>query len=59
MMPDLISEIDSKLNTYVVVKPKYMDFKDQNGIREYVGKKPTFGEGVFGIIKELFIERCR
>ena len=56
MMPDLISEIDSKLNTYVVVKPKYMDFKDQNGIREYVGKKPTFGEGVFGIIKELLIE---
>ena len=56
MMPDLLREVNIQLNNYDVIKPKYIDFVEQNGVKEFVGKKPTFGEGVFGIKKTLFLE---
>ena len=53
MMSKMISEITSKLNEYVVVKPKYIDFVDEKNNRVF--KKEAFGEGVFGITKDLFM----
>lgn len=55
MDPNLLKTIDDQLNFYHVIKPRYEDFKDINQERTYIGKKKTFGEGVFGIKKELFL----
>ena len=55
MLPDLLKTIDESLDIYDVIKPKYLDFKDEEGERKYVGKEKTFGEGVFGIKKDLFL----
>ena len=56
MMTDFLNEVDTKLDSYSVIKPKYINFTDVNGIKEYKQEKPQFGEGVFGIQKELFLE---
>ena len=36
-------------------KPKYIDFNEVDSERIYSDKKNTFGEGVFGIQKNLFL----
>lgn len=56
MAPSLLSEIDKNLNNFQLIKPKYIDFEDKNGTRVFKDDKPTFGEGVFGIKKQMFLE---
>ena len=55
MMPDLLSIVDDKLNSFDCVKPKYTEFVDNDNQREFKKQKGTFGEGVFGISKNLFL----
>lgn len=55
VLPDLFTEINDKLNFFDLVKPKYIDFKDVDNERKFSDKKNTFGEGVFGIKKDLFL----
>ena len=55
VLPNLFTEIDNQLDTFDLVKPKYMDFEDKEEERFYYNEKNTFGEGVFGIKKELFL----
>ena len=56
MMSSMLSEIDSNLDLYPVIKPKYINFTDINGVRDYKKEKPQFGEGVFAIQKNLFLD---
>jgi len=56
MIPNLLSEIDNNLNKFQLIKPKYIDFEDKNGSRVFKEDKPTFGEGVFGIKKQMFLD---
>jgi hypothetical protein len=56
MMEDFIKVIVDKLNMFECVKPKYLNFNDDNGERTFVEEKSQFGEGVFGIRKSLFFE---
>lgn len=55
MMPSLMSETYSHLDHYGMIKPKYLNFTDQNNSREFKKEGSQFGEGVFGIKKELFL----
>lgn len=55
MMSSLLSEMDSNLDLYSVIKPKYINFVDVDGVREFKKEKPQFGEGVFAITKQLFL----
>ena len=55
MMSNMISEIHSNLDHYGMIKPKYINFTDQNNSREFKKEGSQFGEGVFGIRKELFL----
>lgn len=55
MMPDLLQIVSEKLDHYDCVKPKYVEFEDNSNGREYKKEKGTFGEGVFGIKKTLFL----
>lgn len=56
MMSGMLNEINSNLDLYSVIKPKYINFKDINGFRDYKRDKPQFGEGVFAIQKSLFLD---
>ena len=56
MMSKMIKEVDDNLETYEVIKPKYINFKDINGVRNYNNEKAQFGEGVFAIRKSLFLK---
>ena len=55
MMSSLMSEIYSHLDHYGMIKPKYINFTDKNGTREFKKEGSQFGEGVFGVRKELFL----
>lgn len=55
MMPSLMSETYSHLDHYGMIKPKYINFTDKNGTREFKKEGSQFGEGVFGVKKELFL----
>lgn len=55
MMPSLMSETYSHLDHYGMIKPKYLNFTDQKNSREFKQEGSQFGEGVFGIRKELFL----
>jgi len=56
MLPKMLKEINDNLETYSVIKPKYLNFKDINGVRQYINEKAQFGEGVFAIKKSLFLQ---
>jgi len=56
MMSSMLSDIDTNLDSYPVIKPKYINFTDINGVRDYVRENSQFGEGVFAIQKTLFLE---
>lgn len=56
MMSGMLSDIDTNLDLYPVIKPKYVNFTELNGVRDYVRENSQFGEGVFGIQKNLFLE---
>jgi glycosyltransferase involved in cell wall biosynthesis len=49
MNQNMIGLTIKELNNYICVKPKYEEFGDRNKIRK-------FGEGVFGIGKETFLQ---
>lgn len=55
MLEDLMTEIDSSLNKYDCVKPKFVNFKDHKGQRNFGKDDSLYGEGVFGIKKDLFL----
>lgn len=55
ILPNLFEEIDTQLNVYDLIKPKYINFEDKNDQREFKSQKNMFGEGVFGIKKEIFL----
>lgn len=55
MMNGALEEINSKLEKYECVKPKFINFKDKDGKRNYEEGVGLYGEGVFGIKKDLFL----
>lgn len=55
VLPNLFSIIDQQLDYFDLIKPKYLDFEDINNDKVFKNKKNTFGEGVFGIKKQLFL----
>ncbi len=55
MLENCIIEIDELLNKYECVKPRFINFNDNNGIRKYKDGRNLYGEGVFGIDKNLFL----
>lgn len=55
MLENCLYEIDDLLKKYECVKPKFIDFRDTNNGREFVNNKKTYGEGVFGIHKKIFL----
>ena len=55
MLENCLSEMDELLQKYECVKPKFVDFRDNEKGREFVGNKRTYGEGVFGIRKQIFL----
>lgn len=56
MKPELIDDIITNKNSYELIKPMYLDFqKDVMFIDNKILLSKTYGEGVFGIKKELFL----
>lgn len=55
MLENLITEIDTNLDKYDCVKPKFLNFKDYKGQRNFSDDGALYGEGVFGIKKDLFL----
>jgi glycosyltransferase involved in cell wall biosynthesis len=56
MLESLMNEIDNSLNKYDCVKPKFLNFKDHEGQRNFSSYDDAlYGEGVFGIKKDLFL----
>lgn len=54
LQPNMFYYIDHYLNRYKLVKPKYQNFEDKDNQRIFHESKGTYGEGVFGIKKDLF-----
>lgn len=54
LQPNMFHYINYYLDRYDLVKPKYQNFEDKDGQRVFQESKGTFGEGVFGIKKDLF-----
>jgi hypothetical protein len=50
-----LGEVDSSLDKYDCVKPKFLNFKDHKGNRNFSSDGSLYGEGVFGIKKEIFL----
>lgn len=55
MMENIIKQIDEDLDKYDCVKPKFLNFKDYKGKRNFSDDGSLYGEGVFGIQKDLFL----
>lgn len=55
MMPNLLKEVDLSLDSFTLIKPKYINFTDNNGLRTFKDEKSQYGEGVFGIHKDVFL----
>lgn len=55
MLENLLNEIDKNLDKYDCVKPKFLNFKDHKGQRNFSNDGSLYGEGVFGIKKDLFL----
>jgi hypothetical protein len=55
MLENLLDEVDNGLDKYDCVKPKFVNFKDYKGNRNFSNDGPMYGEGVFGIKKEIFL----
>jgi glycosyltransferase involved in cell wall biosynthesis len=55
MMNNFLNEIDSSLDKYDCVKPKFVNFKDREGDRKFSDDGSLYGEGVFGIKKDIFL----
>ena len=56
MTETFIQDIISKKNTHDLIKPMYLDFNgDVKEINESITTTRTYGEGVFGINKNIFL----
>jgi glycosyltransferase involved in cell wall biosynthesis len=55
MLENLLDEVDKGLDKYDCVKPKFVNFKDYKGNRNFGNDGAMYGEGVFGIKKEIFL----
>ena len=55
MTENTISKLDELLNKYECVKPKFNNFKDSKGHRNFDNLPGQYGEGVFAIEKKLFL----
>jgi len=55
MLENLLYEVDQGLDKYDCVKPKFINFKDHKGKRNFGNDGVMYGEGVFGIKKEIFL----
>jgi glycosyltransferase involved in cell wall biosynthesis len=55
MFDDLLDKVDIGLDKYDCVKPKFVNFKDHKGKRNFSNDSAMYGEGVFGIKKEIFL----
>jgi glycosyltransferase involved in cell wall biosynthesis len=55
MFDDLLDKVDIGLDKYDCVKPKFVNFKDHKGKRNFSNDGAMYGEGVFGIKKEIFL----
>ena len=55
MLEGLMNVIDISLDKYDCVKPKFLNFKDHKGQRNFSDDGALYGEGVFGIKKDLFL----
>jgi glycosyltransferase involved in cell wall biosynthesis len=55
MVENCIESIHKYLDKYECIKPKFVNFKDNNGNRVFDKVKGQYGEGVFGIDKKLFL----
>jgi glycosyltransferase involved in cell wall biosynthesis len=55
MLDDLLNNIDSSLDKYDCVKPKFLNFKESKGQRNFSNDGALYGEGVFGIKKDIFL----
>jgi glycosyltransferase involved in cell wall biosynthesis len=55
MTESCLSELNSLTLKYECVKPKFINFRDNNFGRDYKDEKGLYGEGVFAIRKNLFL----
>ena len=55
MVENCIDRISDYLIKCDCIKPKFENFKDNKGIRDFDKRKGQYGEGVFGIDKRLFL----
>lgn len=55
MTTDTIDKINNFLSKYECVKPKFNNFKDSKGVRNFENTPGQYGEGVFGIHKKIFL----
>jgi len=55
MGENAIEKINELLDKYECVKPKFNNFKDFKGVRNFDNTPNQYGEGVFGINKRLFL----
>lgn len=55
MLENLLDDVNQGLDKYDCVKPKFVNFKDHKGKRNFSNDGPMYGEGVFGIKKEIFL----
>jgi len=55
MVENTIEKINELLDKYECVKPKFNNFKDSKGVRNFDNIPGQYGEGVFGIDKKLFL----
>ena len=57
MIETFIQDIIIHKNNYELIKPMYLDFKDDiKNLNRYVSRTNTYGEGVFGVNKKFFLQ---
>ena len=57
MTEQLIQDIMTKKSTHDLIKPMYLDFnKDVKNVNKVINTTKTYGEGVFGVDKKLFLK---
>jgi hypothetical protein len=57
MIETFIQDILTYKNEYELIKPMYLDFKDDiKNLNKYISRTNTYGEGVFGINKNRFLQ---
>lgn len=55
MFDNMLSYVDNNLDKFDCIKPKFIDFEVKNGQKIFRPRKNSYGEGVFGIKKDIFL----